>query len=692
VEVGGERGRHALERLKNAIGRVESSWRPASADEGFEIVRRRLFEPLAGDSHVARDLTAKAFMELYRTQSSEFPPECREADYERRLKLAYPIHPEMFERLYQDWSSLVKFQRTRGVLRLMAAVIHSLWEKQDRNPLILPANIPIDDPRVQFELTRYLPDNWVPVIEKDVDGPNALPLRIDGEKPNLGRYSASRRVARAVYLGSAPTSKAANRGLEDRRIKLGCVQPGEAPALFGDALRHLSQQATHLYVDSARYWYSTQPTVTKLAEDRAEQLKSDPDAAAEEIKKRIAQDAKQRGDFSRVHPFPPTNADVPDDPDARLVILGVEYPHVKDQESPALGAAKAMLESRGNSPRLYKNALVFLACDKTRLTDLDQAVRYFLAWNSIVEESEGDEPSLNLDAHQRRQAKTQRDNANTTVNARIPECYQWLLLPMQLKPQESVTWQAFRLQGQEALAVRASRKLKNDELLVSKLAATRLRLELDNVPLWRGDCVAVKQLAEDFARYLYLPRLRNSKVLVEAVQDGVALLSWQQDSFAYADSFDEVATRFRGLRFGQHVTASEDGPTGLLVKPDAAQKQFQAEQAATATAIGGTQVVSPTGIPGESAVGQPTVTTTPPPAKPKRFYGSVELNPQRVGRDAGKIAEEIVQHLALQPGAMVKVTLEIQAQMPEGAPDNIVRTVTENARTLKFTAQEFEPE
>ena len=60
------------------------------------------------------------------------------------------------------------FQRTRGVLRLMAAVIHSLWEKGDRGPLILPANLSIDDSRVQFELTRYLPDYWVPVIEKDV--------------------------------------------------------------------------------------------------------------------------------------------------------------------------------------------------------------------------------------------------------------------------------------------------------------------------------------------------------------------------------------------------------------------------------------------------------------------------------------------------------------------------------------------
>ena len=177
VEVGGERGRAALDRLRNAVGRVEASWRPASAEEGFEIVRRRLFEPLVEKTQfVARDTVARAFSDFYRTQQQEFPPDCRDSDYERRLKAAYPIHPEIFDRLYSDWSTLVKFQRTRGVLRLMAAVIHSLWEKGDRNPLILPANIAIDDPRVQFELTRYLSDNWVPVIEKDVDGPSALPL------------------------------------------------------------------------------------------------------------------------------------------------------------------------------------------------------------------------------------------------------------------------------------------------------------------------------------------------------------------------------------------------------------------------------------------------------------------------------------------------------------------------------------
>src|SRR5690606_15447678 len=264
-------------------------------------------------------------------------------EYEKRIQAAYPIHPEVFDRLYEDWSTLVKFQRTRGVLRLMAAVIHCLWEKGDRNPLILPSTIPMDDPRVQFELTHYLPDNWVPIIEKDVDGPNSLPLKIDREVPNLGKLHATRRVARTIFLGSAPTASAGQHGLEDRRVKLGCVMPGESPAIFGDALRRLASTATYLYQDGARVWYSTQPTVTKLAEDRAELLKRDPDEVAAELAARIRADLRNRGDFARVHPLPLSEGDVPDDLGVGLVVLSPEHPYTRESGNGAELAAQKIL-------------------------------------------------------------------------------------------------------------------------------------------------------------------------------------------------------------------------------------------------------------------------------------------------------------------------------------------------------------
>ncbi len=689
VEVGGIRGREALDRLRNVVGRVESSWRPATAEEGFEIVRRRLFEPLDGEQFKNRDVTARAFADLYRSQDAEFPPECKGGDYEKRIQAAYPIHPEIFDRLYTDWSTLVKFQRTRGVLRLMAAVIHSLWEKGDRNPLILPSTIPIDDARVQSELTRYLSDNWAPIIEKDVDGPNSLPLKIDSEQPNLGKLHATRRVARTIYLGSAPTAAAAHRGLEDRRVKLGCVMPGESPAVFGDALRRLAAAATYLYQDGPRFWYATQPTVTKLAEDRAEQLKRDPDKVAQDLDERLRADLQKTGDFARIHPLPRSGADVSDDLDARLVVLPAEQSYSREPGGAAETAARTILESRGNTPRLYRNTLVFLAADKARLQDLDEAVRKFLAWKSILAER----VALNLDPNQVRQAETQMQAANGAVGARLPETYQWLLVPEQVNPRAPITWQAIRLSGGDALAVRASKKLRSDELLVTSLGSTILRKYLDDVPLWRGEHVAVKQLVEDFARYLYLPRLAGPDVLVHAIREGVALLTWQSDTFAYAESYDEDSTRYRGLRSGQTVSLSAEN-AGLLVKPGLARRQMDAETPGTPpgrTPGGETDAGGAAGVP-DPTKPRPPGTAPDAAARPRRFHGTVRLDPARVGRDASRIADEVIAHLAGQVDAEVTVTLEIEASLPNGASDQIVRTVTENSRTLKFSSQGFEQE
>ena len=684
VEVGGIRGRAALQRLDNVLNRNALNWKPASAEEGFEIVRRRLFEPLAGaDAYKQRDVTARAFADLYRSQRQEFPAACREPDYERRIQAAFPIHPEIFERLYSDWSTLAKFQRTRGVLRLMAAVIHSLWESGDRNALILPSTLPIDDPRVQNELTRYLADNWTPVIETDVDGTNSLPLRIDADVPGLGKLSATRRVARTVYLGSAPTKAMAQRGIEDARIKLGCAAPGESPATFGDALRRLAARATYLYQDGARVWYDTQPTVTKLAEDRAVELSRQPDKVALELERRLKDALGTRGDFERIHPLPQTSADVPDDYDARLVVLSAEHPYAKEDRNPAQEAARTILETRGNAPRLFRNTLVFLAADKVRYQDLDDALRRHLAWQSILEEK----VELNLDPHQAKQAEVQLKAADDTVAARLPETYQWVLAPEQATPQAPLEWKSIRLAGAGALAERAAKRLRNDELLVLQLGGAMLRLHIDAVPLWRGDGdhVSVRQLAEDFATYPYLPRLAGPAVLTGAVEAGLASLTWETDGFALAEGYDEAAKRYLGLQQGGRTVPLLPESAALLVKPEVARAQLDAEAPAPP---------QPVAKPDAPGAADPSSPTPAPPLeeerKLRRFHGTVNLNPTRVGRDASVIAEEVIAHLAGLVGAEVTVTLDIAAKLPDGAPEHTVRTVSENSRTLKFNGHGFE--
>ncbi len=695
IEIGGDRGKEALDRLKNAIGRVESPWRPASAEESFEIVRRRLFQTTTDPrAFVERDAVIKAFSDMYRSQAQEFPTECREADYERRLREAYPIHPEFFDRLYSDWSTLDKFQRTRGVLRLMAKVIHSLWERDDKSLLIMPAHIPMDDAQVQSEMTRYLDDNWVPIIEKDVDGSNSLPLDIDRQNPNFGRYSACRRVTRTIYLGSAPTMRAANRGLEDRRIKLGCVQPGESVATFGDALRRLTDRATYLYIDGNRYWISNQPNVTRTAQDRATQILEERYKVCDEIVRRLKSD-KLRGEFGAVHIAPESSADIPDDPNlgVRLVVLSPVHSHGRSAEdSLAHHLVEEILNQRGGSPRYYKNTLAFLAPDKTNLETVEKNVAQYLGWNSIV----ADKVALNLDVSQSNQATTKRDQTDKDVSTILNQTYQWLLVPDQPDPQGKIEWIETRLQASDDSPImRASRKLVHEEQLISGYSGSRLRLEALDPYLWRDtNHTDLKRLWEYLAQYIYLPRLKNPDVLLQAVKEGLAS-TIIKDNFAYAEGWDEANQRYMGLKIAQLVNPTISSQS-LLVKPDVANKQLEEDKPITAAGDRSTDTASRDSVPPLS----PDVGKANPPdngsveKKPvlRRFYGSVEIDALRINRDAPAIANEIIQHITCLKGARVKVTLEIEADIPDGVPDDVVRTVTENCRTLKFSNQSFEQE
>jgi predicted AAA+ superfamily ATPase len=702
IEIGGDRGREALDRLKNAIGRVESPWRPASAEESFEIVRRRLFQPSADPNlFVQRDAVVRAFSEMYRNQGQEFPTECKEGDYERRMRDAYPIHPELFDRLYSDWSTLDKFQRTRGVLRLMAKVIHSLWERNDQSLMIMPAHVPMDDPQVQSELTRYLEDNWIPVIDKDVDGANSLPLSIDRQNPNLGRYSACRRVTRTIYMGSAPTLRASNRGLEDRRIKLGCVQPGESVATFGDALRRLTDQATYLYIDGNRYWVSTQPNVNRTAQERANQFLDDRYLVLEEITRRLKGD-DARGEFSAVHVAPDSTSDIPDDPalGVRLVVLDPQHPHSRlSEDSPARLWVEDALNHKGSSPRYHKNTLLFLAPDKAKIENLERNTAQYLAWKSIV----GDKEALNLDVFQSNQATTKRNQSNQDVDNILCDTYQWLLIPIQPDAQGSIDWKETRLQGQDSPIVRASRKAVYEGDLLPTYAATNLRLEALDKYLWRdSNHIDLKRLWEYLTQYLYLPRLKDQNVLLEAVRDGVVSTIWA-DNFAYAEAFDEAKGKYLGLKAATGINPSISVQS-LLVKPDIAQQQFDAEaaQASTITSGGSTTTVDggtsggglstdgdgTAGGDGNASNGTGDSQTT----VLRRFYGNVDIDAMRINRDTPAIANEVIQHLTALNGARIKITLEIEAEIPDGVPDDVVRTVTENCRTLKFNSQSFEQE
>ena len=667
IEIGGEGGQAALDRIGNTFSRLEDVWRPVGAREGFEIVRRRLFSPVKDEE--SRDAVCRGFLQLYSENPSDFPTECREASYLDRLRQAYPIHPELFDRLYDDWSTLQRFQRTRGVLRLMASVIHQLWESNDRSGVILPGSIPLDAPRVREELLRYLPEGWNAVVDNDVDGADATPRAIDADNPRFGLIFASRRVARAIFMGSAPhVRQQTARGIEEGRIRLGVVQPGEAVATFNDATGRLTNQLTHLYTSAGRYWYDTQPNLRRTMEDRS--LNLEPEKVETEILRRLRQ-IRERGVFAAVHPCP-TSADVPDEPAARLVILPPETGHrVKQRDTDALRTATEILNKRGDIPRTYSNMLIFVASDVEHWNPLESEVRHYLAWNSIIEDAD----ELNLDTHQRREALRGKDQSNETLGMRLNEAYCWLLVPTQ-DGTDPIEWEEIRMPGpQDNPVVKAVQKVQSDEQLIPQWSPALLRMELDRW-LWKEEShINLKRAWECFATYLYLPRLCNSDVLLDTVREGIRT----QDYFGYADSV-EPDGRYAGLQFGSASRSIYLDDQSVLVKPDVAKKQLETD----------TVLPDPPGPPYTPGGGGGTVPTQG--TDPKRFYGTVNLDSIRASRDAQQVIEEVVQHLTSLPNATVLVTMEIQAVASDGFPKNTVDTVEANCQTLKFTSQGFEDE
>lgn len=675
-EVGGAFGLEALKRLQNVVRRLADQWRPASGDEAYHIVRQRLF--VAPDAQAIADInqTARKFAEMYLSNRDEFPSETRQASYEDRIKLSYPIHPELFDRLYEDWSTLERFQRTRGVLRLMNSVIHELWTSGDASPMILPGSIPLSSPRVNPELTQYLEDHWKVVIAADVDGENSEPTRIDAETPIYGQRHIAKRLARTVFFGAAPTIGTAHKGIETQRVFLGAAIPGDTIGNFHSALTRIGDRATYFYSGSGKHWYDTQANITRQARDQAERLHKEDVWA--EIKSRLAGQSSKRGPFVRVNVGPEDSADILDVDEAQLVIVHPRFTHKRQSSSEAVEFAQKATENRGSANRVNRNMVVYLAADEARMTELDTAVRQFLGWKDIAVRY----TELNLNQTQKEQAESQAKRSDQTVNDRLLGAYQWVLVPEQADPQAPFTIEAKKADGQAtSLAERVGKKLGNDGLMATQIAAATVRFALDHrvASVWTDGHVPVGQLWELFTRYPYMQRVRDRGVLDSGLVN--QSLAWAQDGFAFADGVDADG-RYRGLVLPTDASAPVITNATLLVKPHLAEEQRAEEKPAPEP---GPDV--PTPSPGPVPSPQPQ-----PPLAPQaiRFFGSVTLPADSYAAQIRKIHDEVLSHLSATPGVELSIRLDIEAVAADGFGENRVRIVRENAATLKFDESGFE--
>lgn len=675
-----QQGTKALESLEHYFARVQAIWKPVATEEAFEIVRRRLFTQITDRS--AADATCRAFADLYVTHAADLPGETQEGAYLRRMQAAFPIHPEVFERLYTDWSTLPNFQRTRGVLKLMAKVIHRLWQDGNQDLMLLPGSLPLYDGPVRTELTNYLPPGWDPVMEHDVDGERAEPTELDQREPRFGAVQACRRVTRCIFLGSAPTgSNTVARGLETERVTLGTLQPGQAPHLYRDALGRLESRLTFLNKGNNRWWLDVRPNLRREMEERKRRF-----GDAEVID--AIRDALQRvmGPLSleATHYFTPA-ADVPDDWSLRLVVLSPNTAWTRSGPNPARDAAASMLRDRGGQPRQKQNRMLFLAADSDQIMHLKDTLRALLSWQSI--ESDIRELRLNLDALQARQATQNREQTRETVLRLVRDTFKWLVVPTQSTKRDGtvgdVEWEAIALNtASQGLGREIDRALAENELVITEWAPVHLHNLLKSW-FWKDGAndVSALDVWQKMCCYLYFPRLAKSTVMQSTIGAGAT----SRDFFGLASDKQDGA--YRGFVLGKATTPFLDAL--LLIEPKHAAAYEEATRPAAPIAP------SPTGRnSGDDSIPPgPGPDVDPPPptrAAPTRFYATAELDAVTASLKFSTIVSELVELFSATHGTKVRIRVDIEAEDSRGFGEGVVRAAKENSKVLGMKTSEFE--
>ncbi len=680
VQAGGEGGMTVLDTLESILERVDAVSIPLEVDNAFEVVRRRLFSSMSDDDKTERDLTCEAFRRMYQNSRSEYPNNVSDQDYLQRMKDCYPIHPEIFDRLFEDWAVIPGFQRTRGVLRIMATCISRLYQEQDPSLLIMPANLTLDDPALADEFTRLLArsgGNWDPVV-KEVDSHGSRTDQIDQNFQSFIEVgSAARRIARTIFLGSA--SSHAVKGISQQQIHLGVVEPGQGVSVYNDALSRMTGNLYFLYNLDDRYYFHTQENLNKVAIDRAAEY-TEEDIYAEIVSR--LERAIGRDPSVQICPRSPSL--VKDSETVQYVILPPQssLPSREKEINVASEAALKILKYSADDERqrTFRNTLLFIAARRDDIRDLKNLVKNYLAWNSIMNGDVLHGMLTNLEGERLDQTKENLESAEDSVTNALFKAYRWALTPFQADEREAAyDFSTAETKPEDGRIMKRLRdKFIDDDAIVTKIAPEIFAGKLQQY-VWSSDAyqdhIEIDTLWELMAQNVYMPRLKDQSVLATCIRDGV-----EAGIFGYARAHQDGD--YRSFHFEEQIGGFriEKGTTAILITPELAkllkeEKDKQEKPPDPPEPAPDTEKQTEDDSTG--------VVVEPPQAKGATHVVVTKALQLELpfGDEIDIIQDEIARTLQAD-GGNVKIEITITANKSDGFSENTTRAVKQNSEHL----------
>lgn len=409
-----------LSALENRITRVGANMRPVEDEEIFEVVRRRLFEDLGDTENIEQVISE--YSSMYQSLFTELPGYALKTDYKDKLRKSYPFHPELIDMFRLRWASNPYFQRTRGVLRILASIVSDLWKRQTSltgsHFLIHTSDVMLSNVEaITSQITILNGSAWDSVVGADVSGTSSNAFRIDNEVKGFGKYNLAQGIAATMLLGTFG-SIGQNKGMGINEIKLCLVKPeGFNHNDINGVIDRLEANAHYLYYNTTgqkRYWFDTTPNVNILINQAKGNVKN-PDIVAE-ILKRINEKTKSVQSFNiLVNP----SDDIPEQMKPTLVILSPVYLANQNEVN---GATKPIIErlatKKGNSERIYRNTMLFLVCSEIGIGKLQDDIKNYLACRKI-----NDDYSTQLSPEQKTDIRKRIDEAGKQSEYSIVSAY-----------------------------------------------------------------------------------------------------------------------------------------------------------------------------------------------------------------------------------------------------------------------------
>lgn len=696
AEVGGSKGHEALERLQHIVRREADQWKPSSRDESFEIVRRRLFEEPDAAAQEQIDITAAQFVRMYQQHPDLYPSDATTIDYRRRISASYPLHPALLDCLYEDWSSLDGFQRTRGVLTLVSSIISALWASNDASPLILPGNVPLIDESVRSNLTQYLEGHWLPVLDADITGEDATDARIDADFPPLGSRHLAERIAHTVFMDSAPRAAMQVKGISREQLMIGTVMPGDKTGNYAEAIDKLAANSTYFFMENNRYRYGTSPSMAKEAQEVAETLKNDPQTVYDTIVGFLKQEgtASNRGMFSKVAVAPLSEDSIADSDASTLVIAHPRYAISRnaDTQSDGMQWMRKAIDEANGAQRRYRNMVMFAAADRDRMAMVEDDTRMYLGWKKVLDSS----GALDLTESAKAQAKQEIERREKALRGSIRNAYAYLVYPEQLQTSAPYDLRQVTVVGDPELGItqRMGGKAQSNQALLRDIDPSTLSMDVLKVMAsqFENGTLPLADVWSCMARFVYMPRLTGKTVFDDCIETMPHTVMDTDSRFAIAAGRDETNGRLRGLVIPGVTDAHEIvhvSDSTLIVDWDTAMAQYVQDEQDIQDASKNS-VVEDIHHQQMAQRGDNDGILPPSPKPHKdRYFATVQLDEQMPSRSIAQLNERILDQLRL-AGAKVTLQLDIQAHMPDGFDENTVMRISEASKELGVSHFDFE--